>query len=606
MHRALDTISEELGAGFRHAFILTGNVGDLVWPADNEPSGRPTSFEIALAQRLSAPRDGCGLQRVAALYSVSQGIALFRDGEQVLRRDDELARRFGRNTGLDAILDLGQPVGPEDASRASEPSLALPPLHGFLMHSGIWTAAILHNAEYLIDAGAAGRGAQSQDRIVLDLLRSWATDTRIRAGHGCIALVYQQLGTVPEDLRRDDSGFHLVHVAYPDPDERETFIRGLLAGDSPARASRLANLTTGFRRCDMAEVVNRAMDDRQIAARKADLIRGRCGDVLELVEARYGLDGANAQPHVRDYLRRLRDVVATDRRSPLVPKGLLFVGVPGNGKSHLAQAFAHDCGMNMLRFKNLRGMYVGESERHLETVLDVLPSLAPCVVFIDEVDQMLTRRSHAATDGGVDARLLGRLLAFMGDDARRGDILWIGATNRPDLLDAAMMRRFDRVFPFMNPTSDALNGLIEDLLGQLPGSPTLDLGAAAPLVQHHSCDDVEKIVRRAYETHLSSGDAYDRCFARAARLYKPNHDPVMYELTALLSVRAANFLTDLPWFDEEGHLCGDLPEFLTGYWHLDSGSLDVERIDQRIARLRLDAMTGGVTGTGGTRASVGW
>jgi hypothetical protein len=398
------------------------------------------------------------------------------------------------------------------------------------------------------------------------------------------------LGSVPQDLTRGDGAFTVVPMSYPDYDARFSFAKARGLDDTQAAA--FANQATGFRRRDMHEAIERGFDAAAVSARKKAMISARCGDVLEFIESPYGLDMSNAQPHVVRYLRGLHQVISANRKSPVIPNGLLFVGVPGNGKSHVARAFAHDCGMNMLRFKNLRNMWIGESERNLETVLDLLPSLAPSVVFIDEVDQMLGARNQGARDGAgeTDARLLGRLLEFMGNSEHRGDIIWIGATNRPDLLDVAAVRRFDRVFPFMNPTAPARCALIDDLFRRLAiGRAGWSSADAAAMMDEFSCDDVEKVVRRAFEIRVNAGGASVELddIAKARTAFKHNYDPVMHELIALLSIQASNFLSDLPWFDESGAVRQgtDLPAFVRDFVN-DDGRINGRALGTRVQDLR--------------------
>jgi SpoVK/Ycf46/Vps4 family AAA+-type ATPase len=214
-------------------------------------------------------------------------------------------------------------------------------------------------------------------------------------------------------------------------------------------------------------------------------------------------------------------------------------------------------------------------------------------VFIDEVDQMFAARSASAGHYGdqVEARLLGRLLEFMGNPSHRGDILWVGATNRPDLMDVATLRRFDRVFAFMNPSDEARAALVGDLLRKLgvPHAADFDCGAAAQLMADFSCDEVEKVIRRAYELCVTDREAAvtNQHVNRARASFKHNYDPLMHELVALLSVQGSNFVCDLPWYDNDGKLIAPehLPPFLSGLVD-DDGTLDLRRIGQRAEELR--------------------
>ncbi|MGD0080908.1 MAG: ATP-binding protein [Methanoregula sp.] len=140
----------------------------------------------------------------------------------------------------------------------------------------------------------------------------------------------------------------------------------------------------------------------------------------------------------------------------VIPKGLLFLGPPGTGKTLVARSFASACGINFAELGDLRDMWVGQSERNLSRVLSLIRSLRPVVVFIDEIDQSEGSRGESG-DSGVGKRIFSKLLQFMSDPELEGEVLWIGASNRPDLIDSALKRagRFDLVIPFFLPEPEA-------------------------------------------------------------------------------------------------------------------------------------------------------
>jgi AAA+ superfamily predicted ATPase len=185
--------------------------------------------------------------------------------------------------------------------------------------------------------------------------------------------------------------------------------------------------------------------------------------------------------------------------------------------------------------------------------------LKPVVVFVDEIDQMLSARSMSGQTASheVEQRMLARLLEFMGDDRHRGEILWIGATNRPDLLDAAMLRRFDRVLPFMNPTLAQVRGLLSDLatvLGLRLEGNSLEWDGICETIhaRNLSCDSIQKIIRHACEiAALPPGGTGKRInpteVQTALADYIPNHDPNRYLFMCLHSLAAVSFVSDLPW-----------------------------------------------------------
>uniref|UniRef100_A0A4W3JZK2 Peroxisomal ATPase PEX6 n=1 Tax=Callorhinchus milii TaxID=7868 RepID=A0A4W3JZK2_CALMI len=129
--------------------------------------------------------------------------------------------------------------------------------------------------------------------------------------------------------------------------------------------------------------------------------------------------------------------------------GLLLYGPPGTGKTLLAKAVATECSMSFLSVKGpeLINMYVGQSEENVREVFARARAAAPCIVFFDELDSLAPNRGRSGDSGGVMDRVVSQLLAELDGLHSSGDVFVIGATNRPDLLDQALLRpgRFDKL-----------------------------------------------------------------------------------------------------------------------------------------------------------------
>ncbi|TKR71700.1 hypothetical protein L596_019257 [Steinernema carpocapsae] len=129
------------------------------------------------------------------------------------------------------------------------------------------------------------------------------------------------------------------------------------------------------------------------------------------------------------------------------PQGILLCGPPGCGKTLLAKAVANETGMNFISVKGpeLLSMYVGESERAVRTVFQRARDSSPCVIFFDEIDALCPKRSGNESTGG--ARLVNQLLTEMDGIEGRKQVYMIGATNRPDIVDPAILRpgRLDKI-----------------------------------------------------------------------------------------------------------------------------------------------------------------
>ena len=128
--------------------------------------------------------------------------------------------------------------------------------------------------------------------------------------------------------------------------------------------------------------------------------------------------------------------------------GILLYGPPGTGKTLVAKAVATTLSLNFLSVKGpeLLNMYVGESEANVRKVFQKARDSHPCVIFFDELDSLAPKRGDKGDSGGVMDRIVSQLLAEL-DGMSQGDVFVIGATNRPDLLDAALLRpgRFDKL-----------------------------------------------------------------------------------------------------------------------------------------------------------------
>uniref|UniRef100_A0A452TVT8 Peroxisomal ATPase PEX6 n=1 Tax=Ursus maritimus TaxID=29073 RepID=A0A452TVT8_URSMA len=129
--------------------------------------------------------------------------------------------------------------------------------------------------------------------------------------------------------------------------------------------------------------------------------------------------------------------------------GLLLHGPPGTGKTLLAKAVATECCLTFLSVKGpeLINMYVGQSEENVREVFARARAAAPCVIFFDELDSLAPSRGRSGDSGGVMDRVVSQLLAELDGLHSTQDVFAIGATNRPDLLDPALLRpgRFDKL-----------------------------------------------------------------------------------------------------------------------------------------------------------------
>ncbi|KEQ76215.1 AAA-domain-containing protein [Aureobasidium namibiae CBS 147.97] len=168
--------------------------------------------------------------------------------------------------------------------------------------------------------------------------------------------------------------------------------------------------------------------------------------------------------------------------------GILFYGPPGTGKTLLAKAIATEFSLNFFSVKGpeLLNMYIGESEANVRRVFQRARDARPCCVFFDELDSVAPKRGNQGDSGGVMDRIVSQLLAELdgmsdGDEGG-GGVFVIGATNRPDLLDQALLRpgRFDKMLYLgISDTHEKQQRILEALSRKFTLDPELDLGRVA-------------------------------------------------------------------------------------------------------------------------------
>lgn len=155
------------------------------------------------------------------------------------------------------------------------------------------------------------------------------------------------------------------------------------------------------------------------------------------------------------------------------PGGVILVGPPGCGKTMLAKAVANstDCTFIRLVASELAQKYIGEGGRMVRELFDLARERAPAIVFIDEIDAIGAKRLDSATSGDREVqRTLMQLLAELDGFNPLSDVKLIAATNRPDILDEALLRpgRFDRVIEIPLPDEDARRAILEIHMGKMP------------------------------------------------------------------------------------------------------------------------------------------
>jgi len=210
-----------------------------------------------------------------------------------------------------------------------------------------------------------------------------------------------------------------------------------------------------------------------------------------------------------DTKERLRETIQWPLEYPEVfeeldmqaAKGVLMYGPPGTGKTLLAKAVANESESNFISIKGpeLLNKYVGESEKGVREVFSKARENAPTIVFFDEIDSIATERGKNSGDSGVGERVVSQLLTELDGLESLEDVVVIATTNRPDLIDSALLRpgRLDRHVHVPVPDEEARRKILEVHTRNKPLADDVDLDALARKTDGYVGADIEAVAREA-------------------------------------------------------------------------------------------------------------
>ena len=183
-------------------------------------------------------------------------------------------------------------------------------------------------------------------------------------------------------------------------------------------------------------------------------------------------------------------------------KGVLFYGPPGCGKTLMAKAIANECSANFISIKGpeLLTMWFGESEANVRDVFDKARQAAPCVLFFDELDSIGTARGSSQGDaGGAGDRVMNQLLTEMDGVGAKKNLFIIGATNRPEILDEALLRpgRLDQLIYIPLPDKLSRIAILKSLSRKAPVAKNVYLDFVADMTDGFSGADLAELFQRA-------------------------------------------------------------------------------------------------------------
>ena len=207
---------------------------------------------------------------------------------------------------------------------------------------------------------------------------------------------------------------------------------------------------------------------------------------------------------LKDEVKKVREMIEIPLKKPELfeklgispPKGVLMQGPPGTGKTLLAKAVANESDAHFIAINGpeIMSKYVGGSEENLREYFEEAEANAPSIIFIDELDAIAPNRED--TQGETERRTVAQLLTLMDGLKSRGQVVIIGATNRPDSLDPALRRpgRFDREIEIGVPDQEEREEILEIHTRNMPLEDNVDLKKMASVTHGFVGADLEKLL----------------------------------------------------------------------------------------------------------------
>ncbi|MDA0379350.1 MAG: AAA family ATPase [Bacteroidetes bacterium] len=415
-------------------FILYGNVRDLVSTEDADGNRIYVSLQTFLIEELFAARD------IVLFYDRSSGIHF---------ADKESQKDFNRAlSGYDTIF------GTDFAKRIpKDPVRVLSVLENYFrirLGEGKRIACIIDYAETVIPMAEASMYS-AEDRNTLVFLQKWAHDPLFLSSDFTVTLVAQNLSELNQQVVQSP---YTAEIQIPIPNEtsRQRYVETYLGGregdwnqhsdvDWKALASNTAGLGYIQLRSIMADVIENhtRLTFDALSAMKKDFIEAEAFGMLEFLETDLNLDMVAGHNEAKSHLRAAAKALKAGRPD-VMPMGYLVSGPVGTGKTFSIMCFAGEIGVPMVKLKNFRSQWQGQTEANLEKILTLLQAMTPVAVMIDEADAALGNRD-AGGDSGVSKRVFGQIAQFMSQSKNRGKVIWFLLTARPDYMPVDLKRQ---------------------------------------------------------------------------------------------------------------------------------------------------------------------
>lgn len=513
----VQTFFDSYRAKESHVFIFYGNVNDFP-----NNSGRRGDLRRALALSCDTPtmmhecktdeqkQDVGKVSRILAYYTVANGLEFASVESNQLWRQimkqylKEQLQGVADGDLENTLRDLEKPVNFESALNSMNTWFtASKKLHqhnqgvdiskkGSKLPDPLFTI-VFFDGDASFPSGQMAQLAGDRNSIVN--IRNWARDEAL-GNKNRVVIITRHLSDIHESIRGGESGVRAILIPKPTLEDREEWLTNfdntlqarakegkpqILGGRKIEKieyakgfdAHVFAIQSAGLSRKQMENIFMRAALDNEpidfplVRALKTKALEEEYGGLVDFREPEYGFDKIGGHDHLKRYFTRkiIAPLKKGDKRT--CSRGVLLTGPPGTGKTAITLAMAKEAGVNFMiaHLARLFGGLVGETESNTQKFIEAADSAAPVIVFIDELESVLSAGRQSVGDSGTSSRVFNSIMTWLSDESRSGRIVVVGATNRPDLLDSALIRsgRFDAILPALPPQRGDAKGRIEIL-----------------------------------------------------------------------------------------------------------------------------------------------
>ena len=500
----IQSINDDYKSQVAHVFLLHGNIYDFCDNSGKDLTVKQVftaayddNFQKDLTNASSQDKSGNGLgdeeataklTRILVTYNISQGLE-YPHPQSYEMMKSAIAAVVGAEKVNDQFM---RPKSPGklvefmnlwfDISKQRTKMNQIAKKQSKALLEELLVTWLITDADSLFPRGEIAN--LGPDRLPIVSVRQWAQDEWL-ANRNRIILMCRHAIDLHESIRSEISAIHMVRK--PDLEDRKQYIAGFdktiqeRAKRRPNKSLRIGKNTSVTKidwapdfGLDQCAVQSAGMNRKQlkdvflnswmamepvgyeaVRERKQRALQDEYQGMIDFKEPEFGFEQIGGHEAFKKFCKQQIIVPLQQGDKRTCARGALLCGPPGTGKSYLAWALAKEAKMNYLivDLSKVFGGLVGETESNMRKLLEAIEAAAPCIVFIDELDSVLSAGRTSAGDSGTSGRVFNSFMTFMSDPGRAGKIVVLAATNRPDLLDAALIRagRFDAKIAILPP-----------------------------------------------------------------------------------------------------------------------------------------------------------